>query len=119
MCCNDALSFDHLTNDEGLVSQIWRSPTELAARGLAERSVIGLVGAEMASVPGVADIATSVADGGWRLSPSSLKADCISPQLASALARNGNRSVTVEGVSWTRSEIRATARTARASGRAI
>ena len=32
---------------------------------------------------------------GGRLSPSSLKADCISPQLASALGRNGNRSVTI------------------------
>jgi radical SAM superfamily enzyme YgiQ (UPF0313 family) len=76
----------------------YRSPEALkaeAARGLAERSVIGLVGAEMASLPGVADIATAVADRGGRLSPSSLKADCISPQLASALARNGNRSVTV------------------------
>jgi len=66
-----------------------------AARGLSERSVIGLVGAEMASVPGVADIANAVADGGGRLSPSSLKADCISPQLAAALRRNGSRSVTV------------------------
>jgi radical SAM superfamily enzyme YgiQ (UPF0313 family) len=66
-----------------------------AARGLTERGVIGLVGAEMASVPGVAEIANSVADSGGRLSPSSLKADCISPQLAAALRRNGNRSVTV------------------------
>ena len=32
---------------------------------------------------------------GGRLSPSSLKADCISPALASALARGGNHSVTV------------------------
>jgi radical SAM superfamily enzyme YgiQ (UPF0313 family) len=76
----------------------YRSPQKLIGetnRGLAERKVIGLVGAEMASVPGVADIATAVANGGGRLSPSSLKADCISPQLASALQRNGNRSVTV------------------------
>jgi radical SAM superfamily enzyme YgiQ (UPF0313 family) len=76
----------------------YRSPQKLimeATRGLSERSVIGLVGAEMASVPGVADIATVVADGGGRLSPSSLKADCISPQLATALRRNGNRSVTI------------------------
>jgi len=49
----------------------------------------------MASVPGVADIASAVADRGGRLSPSSLKADCISPALASALARGGNQSVTV------------------------
>jgi len=76
----------------------YRSPeniTQEAMRGLGERNVIGLVGAEMASVPGVADIAQVVADRGARLSPSSLKADCISPQLASALARNGNHSVTI------------------------
>ena len=76
----------------------YRTPDHLIAearRGLTERGVIGLVGAEMASVPGVADIAIEVADAGGRLSPSSLKADCISPQLAAALARNGNHSVTV------------------------
>jgi radical SAM superfamily enzyme YgiQ (UPF0313 family) len=66
-----------------------------ARRGLSERRVIGLVGAEMASVPGVSDIADAVADGGGRLSPSSLKADCIAPQLAAALKRNGSRSITV------------------------
>jgi radical SAM superfamily enzyme YgiQ (UPF0313 family) len=76
----------------------YRSPDRLiseASRGLAARNVIGLVGAEMASVPGVADVASAVADRGARLSPSSLKADCISPALAAALARNGNHSVTV------------------------
>jgi radical SAM superfamily enzyme YgiQ (UPF0313 family) len=76
----------------------YRSPQRLTAeamRGLRERNVIGLVGAEMASVPGVDQIANAVADRGGRLSPSSLKADCISPQLAAALKRNGSRSVTV------------------------
>jgi radical SAM superfamily enzyme YgiQ (UPF0313 family) len=76
----------------------YRSPQKLiadATRGLRERSVIGLVGAEMASVPGVEAIANAVADAGGRLSPSSLKADCISPALAAALRRNGSRSVTV------------------------
>jgi radical SAM superfamily enzyme YgiQ (UPF0313 family) len=76
----------------------YRGPETLKAeaeRGLAHRNIIGLVGAEMASVPGVAEIAQTVADHGGRLSPSSLKADCISPALAAALARNGNRSVTV------------------------
>jgi radical SAM superfamily enzyme YgiQ (UPF0313 family) len=76
----------------------YRAPEALVAeaeRGLTERNVIGLVGAEMASVPGVAGIASAVADRGGRLSPSSLKADCISPALASALARGGNQSVTV------------------------
>jgi radical SAM superfamily enzyme YgiQ (UPF0313 family) len=76
----------------------YRSPEKLIAearRGLEERRVIGLVGAEMASVPGVADVAEAVAGAGGRLSPSSLKADCISPRLAAALARNGNRSATI------------------------
>jgi radical SAM superfamily enzyme YgiQ (UPF0313 family) len=76
----------------------YRSPEKIVAearRGLAERGVIGLVGAEMASVPGVAGIAEAVSDAGGRLSPSSLKADCISPRLAAALARGGARSVTI------------------------
>src|SRR5713226_8023584 len=76
----------------------YRAPEKLiseAERGLTERSVIGLVGAQMASVPGVAEIASAVADRGGRLSPSSMKADCISPALASALARGGSQSVTV------------------------
>ncbi|HJU29118.1 MAG TPA: radical SAM protein, partial [Candidatus Binataceae bacterium] len=76
----------------------YRAPEKLieeARRGLESRRVIGLVGAEMASVPGIADIAEGVAEAGGRLSPSSLKADCISPRLASALARNGNRSATI------------------------
>lgn len=76
----------------------YRSPQKLmaeAARGLRERSVIGLVGAEMASVPGVEAIANSVTEAGGRLSPSSLKADCISPELAAAFRRNGSRSVTI------------------------
>ncbi len=76
----------------------YRSPEKLVAeaeRGLTERKVIGMVGAEMASVPGIASIADAVADRDGRLSPSSLKADCISPELARALARNGNNSVTI------------------------
>ena len=76
----------------------YRKPEELKAqalKGLEQRKVIGLVGAEMASVPGIAEIAGAVAEQGGRLSPSSLKADCISPELASALGRNGNRSVTI------------------------
>ncbi|HUO04431.1 MAG TPA: radical SAM protein [Candidatus Binataceae bacterium] len=76
----------------------YRAPERILAeaeRGLTERNVIGLVGAEMASVPGVAEVAAAVADLGGRLSPSSLKADCISPALANAMARGGNRSVTI------------------------
>ena len=75
-----------------------RDPDNLAvevAAGLDERRTVGLVGAEMASLPGVdrlADLATA-RDG--RLSPSSLKADCVTPRLAAALAAGGARSVTI------------------------
>ncbi len=66
-----------------------------ATAGLAHRSTIGLVGAEMASLPGVASICEHIVAGGGRPSPSSLKADVISRRLARALASGGNRSVTV------------------------
>src|SRR5439155_234781 len=76
----------------------YRSPDVLRAsiaRGLAERDTIGLVGAEMASLPGVAALCEEVAARGGRASPSSLKADLITPGLARALGAGGNRSVTV------------------------
>jgi radical SAM superfamily enzyme YgiQ (UPF0313 family) len=76
----------------------YRSPDTLRAsitRGLAERDTIGLVGAEMASLPGVAALCQEVAARGGRASPSSLKADLITPALASAVGAGGNRSVTV------------------------
>lgn len=62
---------------------------------LTRRSTVGLVGAEMASVPGVDELANLAADRGGRLSPSSMKADCVTPSLARALARGGTRSVTI------------------------
>ena len=64
-------------------------------RGLESRSTIGLVGAEMASLPGIADLCQTIADHGGRASPASLKADCISPALAAALGRNRSRTVTI------------------------
>jgi hypothetical protein len=76
----------------------YRSPEVLRdgiARGLAERRTIGLVGAEMASQPDVAALCQEVAMRGGRPSPSSLKADLITPALARALGAAGNRSVTV------------------------
>ncbi|HVN85405.1 MAG TPA: radical SAM protein [Candidatus Binatia bacterium] len=75
-----------------------RGVEQLAASvraGLAERQTIGLVGAEMASVSGVDVLTEIAADAGGRLSPSSLKADCVTPRLAAALVRNQNRSVTI------------------------
>src|ERR1043166_3627242 len=76
----------------------YRSPDTIRAsiaRGLRERETIGLVGAEMASLPGVAALCQEVASAGGRASPSSLKADLITPALAQALGAGGNRSVTV------------------------
>jgi radical SAM superfamily enzyme YgiQ (UPF0313 family) len=75
-----------------------RDPAALAAAvdaGLNERRTIGLVGAEMASVPGVDALAERASAAGGRLSPSSLKADCVTPRLAAALAHGGTRSVTI------------------------
>jgi len=66
-----------------------------AAEGLAHRATVGLVGAEMASVPGVAELCEFVADRGGRASPSSLKADVITGRLARALGRSANQSVTI------------------------
>src|SRR6185369_4321818 len=75
-----------------------RSADKLSAeitRGLTERDGIGLVGAEMASQPGIAALCQQIAANGGRASPSSLKADVITPALARALGAGGNRSVTV------------------------
>lgn len=76
----------------------YRSPERLwesAARGLALRSTVGLVGAEMAGQPGIAGLCERIVAAGGRPSPSSLKADLISPALARALGTAGSRSVTV------------------------
>jgi radical SAM superfamily enzyme YgiQ (UPF0313 family) len=76
----------------------YRSPARVRegiARGLRERQTIGLVGAEMASQPGIASLCQEIAAAGGRASPSSLKADLITPALAQALGGGGNRSVTV------------------------
>lgn len=62
---------------------------------LPQSSSVGLVGAEMASQPGIAALCHEVAERGGRASPSSLKADMISPELATALGRGSTRSVTV------------------------
>jgi len=67
----------------------------LVREGSQYRGTVGLIGAEMASVPGVARLARVAAAAGARLSPSSLKADCVTPELASALAAGGNLSATV------------------------
>ena len=76
----------------------YRSPERLSAditRGLTERPGIGLVGAEMASQPGIVGLCQQIAAAGGRASPSSLKADIITPALAKALGASGNRSVTI------------------------
>src|SRR5262249_36615872 len=76
----------------------YRRPDTLRAAiadGLAERSTIGLVGAEMASQPGIAALCQEIAARRGPASPSSLKADVIPPALARGLGAGGNRSVTV------------------------
>lgn len=65
------------------------------AEGLKHRSTIGLIGAEMASQPGIAGLCEFIGQAGGRASPSSLKADVITRDLAQALGAQNNRSVTV------------------------
>jgi radical SAM superfamily enzyme YgiQ (UPF0313 family) len=76
-----------------------RSAASLRASAVDEalrwRSTVGLVGAEMASQPGIAALCREIAERGGRASPSSLKADVISPALAEALGRGQTRSVTI------------------------
>lgn len=65
------------------------------AEGLQKRSTIGLIGAEMASQPGIAALCEFIGQAGGRASPSSLKADVITQDLARALGAQNNRSVTI------------------------
>ncbi len=62
---------------------------------LEQRKTIGLVGAELASHPGIAELCQEIVRRGGRPSPSSLKADVVSPALAAALAEAETRSVTI------------------------
>ncbi len=71
------------------------SVTADALAGLQHSKTIGLVGAEMASHPGIASTCERVAGEGGRVSPSSLKADVVSPRLARALGTSGTQSVTI------------------------
>ncbi|MBM4245992.1 MAG: radical SAM protein [Deltaproteobacteria bacterium] len=68
---------------------------DVLGTALEHRKTVGLVGAEMASQPGIAALCREVAERGGRASPSSLKADLIGPELAAALGGNATRSVTV------------------------
>jgi radical SAM superfamily enzyme YgiQ (UPF0313 family) len=69
--------------------------TQQVTQGLQERQTIGLIGAEMASQPGIAGLCEFVGQAGGRASPSSLKADVITQDLARAVGRNNTHSVTV------------------------
>jgi radical SAM superfamily enzyme YgiQ (UPF0313 family) len=71
------------------------SVKQSVSEGLKERSTIGLVGAEMASQPGIAALCQFIGQAGGRASPSSLKADVITRDLADALGSQQNRSATV------------------------
>lgn len=68
---------------------------DVLGTALEHRKTIGLVGAEMASQPGIAALCREVAERGGRASPSSLKADLIGPELAAAIGGNETRSVTI------------------------
>ena len=69
--------------------------TQQVTQGLQEQQTIGLIGAEMASQPGIAGLCEFIGQAGGRASPSSLKADVITQDLARAIGRNNTHSVTV------------------------
>ncbi len=69
--------------------------TQQVTHGLQERQTIGLIGAEMASQPGIAGLCEFIGQAGGRASPSSLKADVITQDLARAVGQNNTHSVTV------------------------
>ncbi|MGH7355182.1 MAG: radical SAM protein [Candidatus Rokuibacteriota bacterium] len=56
---------------------------------------VGLVGACVSDYPWIGDLLKIIADEGLELSISSLRADSLTPDLASALARGGHRTLTV------------------------
>jgi radical SAM superfamily enzyme YgiQ (UPF0313 family) len=68
---------------------------DVVAEALPHRSTVGLVGAEMASHPGIAALCHEIAERGGRASPSSLKADLVSAELAGALGAGRTHSVTI------------------------
>lgn len=68
---------------------------DVVENALPHRSTVGLVGAEMASHPGIAALCHEIADRGGRASPSSLKADIVSESLAGALGKGRTSSVTI------------------------
>ena len=69
--------------------------TQQVTHGLQEKQTIGLIGAEMASQPGIAGLCEFIGQAGGRASPSSLKADVITRDLARAVGHNHTHSVTV------------------------
>ncbi len=68
---------------------------ELVDRGLEHCPTVGLVGAELGSLPALAALVERAARRGGRVSPSSLRADTVSEALARGLKRTLTRTVTV------------------------
>jgi len=68
---------------------------ELVDRGLEHCPTVGLVGAELGSLPALAALVERAAQRGGRVSPSSLRADTVSEALARGLKRTLTRTVTV------------------------
>jgi radical SAM superfamily enzyme YgiQ (UPF0313 family) len=76
----------------------FRPAGELAAtmrEGLATTDQIGLVGAAVSDLPGVAALCGQFADGGARISFSSIRADALGPELARTLRQSGVKTATI------------------------
>ena len=76
----------------------YRSPDRLAAdidRGAALAEAVGLVGAAVSDLPGLDNLCNRQQIGRGRLSFSSLRADALTPELISALARSRVKTATI------------------------
>ncbi len=64
-------------------------------RGRSQAKRIGLVGAAVSDLPGIEQLCQAAEAGGIKLAFSSLRADALTPQLASALAASGVKTATL------------------------
>jgi len=66
-----------------------------AAKGVARGLRVGLVGPDTSDHTGLASLTCDIAAGGGTFSPSSLRVDAITPELAGRMAEGGERSITL------------------------
>lgn len=66
-----------------------------AAKGIARGQRVGLVGPDTSDYTGLDPLTCAIGDAGGTFSPSSLRVDAITPELAGRMAAGGERSITI------------------------